>query len=98
MRFYFSDDRLRALYEGIKTSGKFHPHVVRAFRKKVGLVAAVGNENDLRAMHSLHFEKLKGDRAGQCSIRLNKQWRLIFRIENTPDGNQIVIDEIDDYH
>ena len=34
---------------------------------------------DLRVPPSNHFEKLRGNLAGLHSIRVNKQWRLIFR-------------------
>ena len=56
---------------------------------------------DIRAFYalkSLHFEKLKGDREGQYSMRLNEQWRLIVRLAQKPDGTTIVIVSIVDYH
>ncbi len=40
------------------------------------------------------LEALKGDRAGQYSIRINKQWRLCF---NWKDGDAFEV-EIVDYH
>jgi len=46
----------------------------------------------------LHFEKLKGSRAGQHSIRLNDQWKLIFRIETDTEGRLLIIVKIVDYH
>jgi proteic killer suppression protein len=49
-------------------------------------------------MKSYRFEKLKGDRKGDYSIRLNDQFRLTFQIEETGDGNQIVVLDIEDYH
>jgi toxin HigB-1 len=36
-------------------------------------------DQDLRAPPSNHFEKLRGNLEGFHSIRINKQWRLIFR-------------------
>ena len=41
-----------------------------------------------------HLEALKGDRAGQHSVRINRQWRICFRW--TPNGPEDV--EIVDYH
>jgi proteic killer suppression protein len=35
--------------------------------------------DDLRVPPANRLEKLKGDRAGQHSIRINRQWRLCFR-------------------
>lgn len=48
-------------------------------------------------MRSLRFEELKGKRKGEYSIRLNKQWRLIFEIE-TKVEELIAIKGIEDYH
>jgi proteic killer suppression protein len=49
---------------------------------------------DLAARPSNRFEKLSGDRKGQFSIRINDQWRLVFRW--TEEGAEDV--EIVDYH
>lgn len=38
--------------------------------------------NEVRKIPGYHDEPLKGDRQGQRSIRLNKQWRAIYRIVN----------------
>ena len=49
---------------------------------------------DLNSPPSNHLEALKGDRAGQWSIRVNRQWRLCFRFESC---NAFDV-EIVDYH
>lgn len=49
-------------------------------------------------MQSLRLERLRGDRLGQSSIRLNDQWRLILRFEEDTNGKVIAIIEIADYH
>jgi toxin HigB-1 len=48
-------------------------------------VAAVEEKglNEVKKIPGYHDEPLKGDRQGQRSIRLNKQWRAIYRIINT---------------
>ena len=46
----------------------------------------------------MHFEKLKGKREGQHSIRLNMQWRLVFEIRGGHPCKVIGIIEIVDYH
>jgi proteic killer suppression protein len=48
--------------------------------------------------HGLHFEKLKGDRLGEYSMRLNEQYRLIATVEEDAQGAIIVIHDIVDYH
>ena len=99
MRLRFDDDDLRRLYEEpdfvIKQLGS---DVTKAFRKKVGLLVAADSELDLRNYKALHYEKLSGDRAGQHSVRLNKQWRLILRVEADEDGRLLIVIEIIDYH
>ena len=49
---------------------------------------------DLAALRGNRLEALKGDRAGQHSIRITRQWRLCFRWEH--DGPHDM--EIVDYH
>ena len=49
---------------------------------------------DLRNPPSNHLETLRGDRAGQMSIRINDQWRICFRWD---DGEASDV-EIVDYH
>ena len=95
----FEDDDLRRLYEeaGFKISG-FGSDLVRAFRKVLGLVQAAADERDLRAMRSLHFEKLQGRRADQYSMRLYRGARLVFRLKSRVDGKTVVVVEVVDYH
>ncbi len=99
MRIRFEDGGLRRLYEQPDAVAPgLGPEVTRAFRKKVGFVAAAQSELDLRNYRALRFKKLKGSRAGQHSIRLNRQWRLILRKEEDASGPLLIIVEIDDYH
>jgi toxin HigB-1 len=65
----------------------------RALRKLRQLDAAV-TVADLRNPPGNRLEILKGDRAGQMSIRINDQWRICFRWSNG-DGEDV---EIVDYH
>ncbi|NQU29055.1 MAG: type II toxin-antitoxin system RelE/ParE family toxin [Anaerolineae bacterium] len=50
--------------------------------------------NDLRVPPANRLEKLKGDREGQYSIRINDQWRICF---DWADGDVLNV-EIVDYH
>jgi proteic killer suppression protein len=72
--------------------------VEKAFRKRVQAIAAATDERDLYVMKSHRFEKLKGDREHQHSIRLNDQFRLILEIRKGNPKNVIVIVGIEDYH
>ena len=95
----FEDDDLRRLYEeaDFRPSG-FSPDLARAFRKAVFVVQMAPDERDLRNMKSLHFEKLEGKRAGQHSLRLNRQRRLVVRLEDSSEGKSIVVVEVINYH
>jgi toxin HigB-1 len=98
MDYIHTSKTLRRIDEEADFDGGFSPGVVKAFRVRMQSIRAADNENDLRALKSLHFEKLKGDRKGDYSIRLNKQFRLTFQIEEGDDGNRIVVLAIEDYH
>jgi len=50
--------------------------------------------DDMRAPPGNRLEALKGNRAGQWSVRINDQWRLCFRFRN---GEALDV-EIVDYH
>lgn len=52
------------------------------------------NINDLRNPPSNYLEKLRGNRKGQHSIKINDQWRICF----VWDGNDSYEVEIADYH
>jgi proteic killer suppression protein len=43
------------------------------------MIDDAATDQDLRVPPSNHFEKLRGGLDGLHSIRVNKQWRLIFR-------------------
>lgn len=72
--------------------------VVRAFRKRMQTIRAAPDERTLYALKSLHFEKLKGKRSHQRSIRLTKKWRLVLELRKGGDKSVVVIVAIEDYH
>jgi len=80
------------LFRG-KNVRRFDPRIITRAIVKLDQLAAAGDINDLRIPPSNHLELLKGNRSGQYSIRINKQWRLCF-IWN--DGAERV--GITDYH
>jgi proteic killer suppression protein len=79
-------------------NGGYSMAVVQAFRELMRTVIRAGNENDLRALKSLHFEKLKGKRKHEYSMRINNQFRLIFQIESAVHGNRLVITDIEKHY
>lgn len=62
--------------------------------RKLWMLDAAANINDLRIPPANHLERLSGNRKGQHSIRINKQWRICF---NWHQGNAYNV-EITDYH
>lgn len=98
MRFRFVDHKLEALYREDKGAERYDRSVVKAFFRVMAIIASAPDPRDLRALKSLHFEKLSGDRTGQHSLRLNDQWRLIIGLERDEHGHTVVVIEIIDYH
>jgi toxin HigB-1 len=95
----FGTDELRRLFEDTSFAPPgLGADLVKAYRKRVQMLIAAADERDLYAMKSLHYEKLKGKRAHQRSIKLNDQWRLVMRTESGDDGRVIILIEIIDYH
>ena len=68
--------------------------VERVARRKLLVIEAAENLSDLRNPPGNHLELLRGDRAGQYSIRINDQFRICFRwVNNAAEDVEIV-----DYH
>lgn len=68
--------------------------IAKVALRKLDLLDASANINDLLVPPGNRLEKLSGDRAGQWSIRVNDQWRICFRWQ---DGDAWDV-EIVDYH
>jgi proteic killer suppression protein len=98
VRFRFISKKLEQLYTTEAGARKYPPAVVDAFFEAMAAIDAAADERDLRALRGFHFEALKGKRTGQHSMRLNKQFRLIIRIDRDDDGRLICSVEIADYH
>lgn len=70
------------------------PDLQRTALRKLRLIDAAENINDLRVPPGNRLERLKGERAGQYGIRINDQWRVCFRWH----ANSAHDVEIVDYH
>lgn len=75
---------IRVVEVAINVKKSFHKIPLPIKKKLFTWVAAVEEKglNEVRKILGYHDEPLKGDRQGQRSIRLNKQWRAIYRIIN----------------
>jgi toxin HigB-1 len=75
-------------------SKKLPLEIQRTARRKLIYLEEAEDLQDLRAPPGNRIEKLKGDRAGQYSIRINDQWRICFDwVDNKARNVEIV-----DYH
>jgi proteic killer suppression protein len=88
-------DRRTELFAKGEFVREFQGFTEQAYRRLEILEAATSLE-DLRALRSNNLEALKGNRAGQFSIRINRQWRICFVwSKGTPGPSDV---EIVDYH
>jgi toxin HigB-1 len=87
-------DRETQLIASRHVSKHLPQDIQRKARMKLALIEAATEIEDLRVPPGNRLEALKGDRAGQYSIRINDQWRICFRWE---DGAAWDV-EIVDYH
>jgi toxin HigB-1 len=98
METEIENECLEQLETDIDFTGGFSPDVVKAFRKRMQLIRNAKDERDLYAIRGNRFEKLKGNRSHQHSMRLNDQMRLIVELRKGSPKNKIAIISIEDYH
>ena len=89
----FRDKDTERIFDGEVVPG-LPPDIHKRARMRLQRVVAAVALTDLLVPPSHKLEKLRGDRTGQYSIRINEQWRVCFRW--TEQGAMEV--EITDYH
>ncbi len=89
----FKDKETAKIYNR-EGSNKLPWDTQQAALRKLRMINNSTTLNDLKAPPSSRLEKLKGDRQGQMSVRINAQWRICFKWQN---GNAEEV-EITDYH
>lgn len=90
----FLDKEAAQLFKDRIPSRAFPLDIHRITLRKLLMLDAATILDDLKIPPGNHLEKLSGDREGQYSIRINKQWRVCFQWQQ---GNAYRI-EIVDYH
>ena len=75
----FRDDWLRRFFVEDLRSKRIPASLDNILFRKIQMIDDAMTDSDLRVPPGNHFEKLKGNLEGHHSIRVNKQWRLIFR-------------------
>lgn len=81
------------IWKGIR-SAKLPNEMQQVARRKLRMLHNAVELNDLRVPPANRLEKLTGDLLGYYSIRVNRQWRIIFQWEEN-DAHHV---EIVDYH
>lgn len=92
----FGDMATADLYHGHKTKRvrRFPPNILKTALRKLDVLNAAHRLLDLRSPPGNRLEALKGDLQGFYSIRVNDQWRIIFR---WVEGNAAEVSVVD-YH
>jgi proteic killer suppression protein len=98
MEVDFADQDLDRLEVDPAFTAGHSQEVVRSYRKVIQQIRAANDERDFYAQRGLRFEKLKGKREHQRSMRINSQWRLILEINEGVNPHRIKIIAIEDYH
>ena len=88
----FGDKQTEKLWHGKRT--RFPSDLLQRAIDKLNILDAVSSLETLRIPPNNRLEALRGDRAGQHSIRINDQWRICFLWE-AGSARQV---EITDYH
>lgn len=89
----FGDKETEKIWNGFR-SKKFPNEIQQIARRKLRMINNAQGINDLRIPPSKYLEKLSGNLTGFYSVRINKQWRIVFKWED----NQAFEVEILDYH
>ncbi|MCY0964729.1 type II toxin-antitoxin system RelE/ParE family toxin [Parathalassolituus penaei] len=79
MAVEFRDSWLETFYENDQSHRKIPSTIEGALFRKLEILDAATQESDLRIPPGNRFEHLEGNMDGWCSIRVNKQYRLIFQ-------------------
>lgn len=88
----FGKEYLQKLYYTGKSGDKkhrFQPDIVRRYIDRINILISKESIEALYNLKSLHYEVLKGDKAGISSIRVNDQYRIEFVVSES-DSEPVV--------
>ena len=92
----YRDKWLRDFFVDDKFSKKIPVDIEQRLFRKLQIIDDAICELDLRSPPGNHFENLKGQLSGYCSVRINEQWRLIFQwSDETGNAHHIYLDNHD---
>lgn len=99
MKIEFADPRLAVIRTARATAELRLPiGVIKSCREKLIVIEAARDERVLRNWQALRYKRLKGDRDGQCEVRLNDQYRIVFVLEESQTPPIFRVLEIGDIH
>lgn len=90
MEIKFNEEYLRQLYtEGVSDKKhRYQPQIIRKYIRIIDLMLELPNTLSLLKYNSLNYEKLKGDKNGFSSVRVNDQYRIEFE-EHIKEGETV---------
>lgn len=98
MRIEFKDPKLALIRTDRAIETKLPISVIKSCREKLIIMEAAPDDRVLRNWKSLEYKKLEGDREGQRQIRLNKQYRIVFTLDDSQAPPVVHILEVGDIH
>ena len=94
MQITFDKEYLRELYEKGTTSEKkyrFPSQIVSRYQLRIKTLEQADNIEELFTLNSLHYEVLKGNKAGISSIRVNDKYRIEFTMKQISSETVVTI-------
>jgi toxin HigB-1 len=94
----YGDRGTEVLHRGARNArdrrllARYPPEIVATARRKLDLIDSAQRLGDLRVPPGNRLEALHGDLTGYYSIRINDQWRIIFRWEGSDASEVTVVD------
>ncbi len=87
----FGDSDTESIYSGLRVR-KLPGDIQQRARRKLRMINQARIVQDLSIPPGNRLEQLQGDLAGFWSIRINQQWRIIFRWEDGVKRQVTIID------
>ena len=86
----FKDKETENIFDGV-ISTKYGT-IQSIAKRKLDMIHFASSEQDLRVPPANHYEHLKGNLKGYSSIRINNQYRIVFRFKNGNAENVYICD------
>ncbi len=85
MKIIFNEKYLEVLYYEGKDDKKhrFQPQIIKKYQYAIGVLKNAGSTEELYQYIGLRYKVLQGDKAGISSVRVNDQYRIEFKVEES---------------